>query len=595
MQQERKFDSNSLIGFILIGFILIGFTFYNQYTKKEESSKNILNKTMIINNDNDVIKTSDSLISNLNLSSPRHDIFSFENDKINLKIKSQGGQIYQVKLKKYFAYDKTSNDHQKPLYLINNNTKFGFTFKLKNGRLVDTRTLFFQKIKHKDSSLVLRSQISNAWIEFYYEFKKDYSIGFQIKTKNLYQITSEKNVNLNFSHKLFLLEKGHYQENSYTEINYSYDNFSKDDYWASRSFEESEKVDWIAFKQQFFSTILESQNKFTKLQGTPKNFGENSGFLKEFNVSSQISFSNDLNEKFIWYFCPLDLDYLKTVGKQFHRLIPFGWGIFNWLNVFFLSIYKLLEGLGIASGWIIFLMTIIIKLITSPIMYKQFKQSAMMRVLRPELEELNEKHKDSDTFKKQQAIMDLYRKAGVNPMAGCLPALLQMPLFIALYRFFPNVIDLRGKDFLWADDLTAYDSICSLTFSIPFYGDHISLFTILYCIILLIYTRMTSGNIQQHKQKGIPDMKLLMYIMPLMFIFILNSLASGLSWYYFISNVLNVMIILFINKFLIDENKIHSKIQENKSNPKRKAKWQQKMQEIIEKMQEQQKNNHRKK
>lgn len=597
MQDERKLDIESLIGWMLIGLIFIGFTWYNHYIDNYNFEKN----TNIINNKHSngrVIffnKKSNKFyytpISKLDSNLMIHNNkFSIENDKIKINIKLQGGQIDQVKLKKYSFYNKILKKHQIPLYLINkNDAQFGFTFKLKNGKLCDTRMLFFEKVKHDKTILFLRTKVEDVYINFYYKLKQDYSLEFNFSIKEISKISLDQIINFDFKQRLRLLEKGFYQENSYTEINYSYNNFSQDDYWSNKSFQEKEKVDWVAFKQQFFATVLESTNKFVNLKGTSKNFQENSQFLKEFSISSHIKSSDDMNEKIIWYFFPLDRDYLKTFNKNFEKLIPFGWGIFGWLNVFFLSLYKFLNNLGISAGWIILFMTIIVKMITAPIMYKQFKQSAMMRVLFPELEEINEKHKNSNSIKKQHAIMDLYRKAGLNPMAGCLPALLQMPLFIALYRFFPNIIDLRGKHFFWADDLTAYDSICSLPFSIPIYGDHISLFTILYCIVLLIYTRMTSGNMQRSTQEGIPDMKILMYIMPLMFIFILNSLASGLSFYYFVSNTLSIFIILFINKFLIDEKEIREKIQKNKSKKIKQGKWQQKMQQIINRAQEQKK------
>lgn len=597
MQNERKLESNFFIGWFLIGLILIGFTFYNQYVNSKNESKNIhFNNNKIILSKK---KTNNFYYTSIsNLDSNRvldNEQVSLENNKIKIKIKLKGGQIDEVKLKKYSVYNKILNKHNLPLFLIKkNDAQFSFSFKLKNGKLCDTKMLVFEKIRHDATNLILRTKVEDIYINFYYKLKKDYSLEFNFAIKKIDQVSVDKIVYFNFIQKLRLLEKGYYQENAYTEINYSYDNFSHDDYWSNRSFEEKEKVDWVAFKQQFFATVLESKNKFINLKGVPKKFKEGSEFLKEFAISSYIQSSNDINEKIIWYFFPLDRDYLKTFNKNFEKLIPFGWTIFGWLNVCFLSLYKLLSGLGISAGWIIFFMTIIVKLITAPIMYKQFKQSAMMRVLMPELEELNEQYKNSNSIKKQHAIMDLYRKAGLNPMAGCLPALLQMPLFISLYRFFPNVIDLRGKRFFWADDLTAYDSIYTLPFNIPIYGDHISLFTILYCIVLLIYTKMTSGNMQKSTQEGMPDMKILMYVMPLMFIFILNSLASGLSFYYFVSNSLSILIILFINNFLIDEEQIHKKIQENKSRQIKQSKWQKKMQDIINKVDQKKRINYKK-
>jgi len=231
-----------------------------------------------------------------------------------------------------------------------------------------------------------------------------------------------------------------------------------------------------------------------------------------------------------------------------------------------------------------------VKIILSPIMYKQHKLSAMMRVIRPEIEEVNAKYKDADPMKKQQGVINVYRKAGVNQFAGCLPALLQIPIFYALFRFFPNFIDLRGKSFWFVKDLTAYDDVIKLPFKIPFFGwDHLSIFALACTAVILIYTIMTSGNMQQPQQEGMPNMKVLMYIFPITFFFFLNSAASGLSWYYFVSNAINIVIILVIKYWILDEKKIHAMIQANKAKPKKEGKFQKRMREMMEQAQEQQK------
>ncbi|MBC7557637.1 MAG: membrane protein insertase YidC, partial [Chryseobacterium sp.] len=257
---------------------------------------------------------------------------------------------------------------------------------------------------------------------------------------------------------------------------------------------------------------------------------------------------------------------------------------------FFIPIYNLLTSWGIAAGWVIFLMTIITKIILSPVMFKQHKLSAMMRVIRPEIDEVNAKFKDADAMKKQQATMAVYKKAGVNQMAGCLPAVLQIPIFYALFRFFPNNLDLRGQSFWFAKDLTAYDDVIKLHFNIPFLGEHLSIFAIACTIVILIYTILTSGNMQQPQAPGMPNMKVLMYIFPVTFLFFLNTSASGLSWYYFVSNAINIVIILVIKYWILDEKKIHAQIQANKERePKKEGKFGKKMREMMEKAQEQQK------
>ncbi len=283
-------------------------------------------------------------------------------------------------------------------------------------------------------------------------------------------------------------------------------------------------------------------------------------------------------------------------GKDFDEIIPFGWTILGWINRhFFLNIFSWLATTGMQYGWVIFLMTIVVKLVLSPVMYKQYRQSAMMRILRPELNEINDKHKGQDNaMKRQQATMELYRKAGVNPLSGCLPALIQIPIFYALFRFFPNIIDLRGQSFLWAEDLTAYDSPISLPSWVPFMDGHLSILALAYIIAMVIYFKVSGSmdNFNQPAQEGMPDMRIMkymMYVMPLFFFVFLNNYASGLSWYYLVSNVINIGIVMFIKNVMIDDKKIHAKIQQNKAKPKKQSKWGAKMQQLMEQAQETQK------
>ena len=362
-------------------------------------------------------------------------------------------------------------------------------------------------------------------------------------------------------------------------------------------YEPDEDLNGIGVKQQFFSAVIEAKNGFTKSKGNQEIIEEGE-FLKKFNFDGQVNLAgNELNQDFTWYFMPLDMDLLKSYDKNFDEILPLGWSFIGSLNRHvFMPMYSLISGWGIAAGWAIFWMTIIIKLILSPVMFKQHKLSAMMKVIRPEIDEVNAKFKDADPMKKQQETMAVYRKAGVNQMAGCLPALVQIPLFYALFRFFPNMIDLRGKSFWFAPDLTAYDDVIKFGFNIPLLGEHLSIFALACTVVILIYTVMTSGNIQQPQQEGMPNMKVLMYIFPITFLFFLNSSASGLSWYYFVSNAINIVIILVIKYFILDEKKIHAQIQANKQKePKKEGKFQKRMREMMEQAQEQQKAQSKKK
>lgn len=354
--------------------------------------------------------------------------------------------------------------------------------------------------------------------------------------------------------------------------------------------EEDETLNWIGVKQQFFASVIESKNGFTKSFGH-QDAVQDREYLKKFHYEGQVQLvNNELNQEFSWYFIPLEIKLLKSYDKNFDEILPLGWAFIGSMNrAFFIPVYNFLASWGITAGWVIFILTIVVKLILSPITFKQHKLSAMMRVIRPEIEEVNEKFKNADPMKKQQAVMEVYRKAGVNQLAGCLPGLLQIPIFYALFRFFPNFIDLRGQSFWFAKDLTAYDDLIKLPFNVPFIGEHISILALACTSVILIYTIMTSGQMQQPTQEGMPNMKILMYIFPITFFFFLNSAASGLSWYYFVSNTINIIIILVIKYWILDEAKIHKQIQENKAKPQKESKFQKKMREMMEKAQEQQK------
>lgn len=602
MQQESKFDKNQLIGFILIGIILIGFLIYSNNQQKQAIDEAQKSEQQQIKSENISQNTNDKSapVKLDSLAQAKVELLPFSNDEIEVKVSTQGAQLREVRLKKWTAYDKDTTLHKKPLYLVNNeNTDFNISFKDKAGKIINTRDLVFTPSTEGNVTVLTANLDNTSFIQFRYALKGKYSLDFQVVSKGLSIITSQQDAELYWNQNAIALEKGKSQETTYTEFRYSLNDYSQTDYDTNGFTEDKDKIDWISVKQQFFATILEAQNGFYKSKGTQEAERDNPDYLKNFTFTSIVPIQQgEINQKYTWNFLPLDYDLLKSYkadngdSKQFSYNIPFGW--MKWLCIFYLWIYEFLSKFGIAAGWIIFLMTIVVKLVTSPIMYKQYIQGAKMRILKPEIDELNEKHKNSDPIKKQQATMELYRKVGVNPLAGCLPALIQIPIFYSLFRFFPNNIALRGQSFLWADDLTAYDSIYEWTTHIPIlssiYGNHISLFTILYCLVLLIYTKMSTSTMQAPTQEGMPDMRFMMYLMPVMFIFWLNSYASGLSWYYLVSNAINILLILLIKNFMINEEKLHAKMQENKTKPsKKKSKWQQKMQFMLEQAQEQQK------
>ena len=585
MQQNNGLDKSQLISFGVFSMILIGFMFYFQNRNAQAEQQTLATAAK----KTEQTTKSKPVATNLNAATVTPasvQKVNLQNDELALEFSSVGGQLSSVKLNKYDAFGG------KPLYLFsNNNASYGFQFKDKTGKVFNTKDLVFAP-QVAGNVVTLSSKIGTAVIQFVYTLKPKYTVDFQVKTQGLATLVNDGKADFVWDYTVKGAEKGRSQEETHTEFSYAFNNYKSYDYDARSDMNEpDETLNWIGVKQQFFSAVIEAKNGFTKSKGNQEAIAEGD-FLKKFNFDGQVNLAgNELNQDFTWYFMPLDIDLLKSYDKNFDEILPLGWSFIGSLNRYaFIPMYNLISSWGIAAGWVIFLMTIIIKLILSPVMFKQHKLSAMMKVIRPEIDEVNAKYKDADPMKKQQETMAVYRKAGVNQMAGCLPALVQIPLFYALFRFFPNMLDLRGKSFWFAPDLTAYDDVIKFGFKVPLLGEHLSIFALACTVVILIYTVMTSGNIQQPQQEGMPNMKVLMYIFPITFLFFLNSSASGLSWYYFVSNAINIVIILVIKYFILDEKKIHAQIQANKQKePKKEGGFQKRMREMMEKAQEQQK------
>lgn len=594
MQQNNGLDKNQLISFALFSLILIGAMFYFQSkSAKEQQLKEAENKTAVTQSA-PANNTKPAIATNLNDSVKTASIsqVQLKNKELTLDVSTLGGQISKVQLNEYKAYNRKTDTNDKELLLFDkNNSTYGFQFKDKTGKTFNTKDLVFSPTQN-GNSVTMQANVNGATIQFIYTLLDKYTVDFNVKTQGLGNLVSDQKANFIWDYNVREMEKGRSQEQTHTEFNYAFENYKSFDYDGRTTMEEpDETLNWLAVKQQFFSAVIEPQNGFKNSNGVQESIDEGE-FLKKFNFNGQVDLAaNELNQNFKWYFMPLDLPLLKSYNKNFDELLPLGWSFIGSLNRwFFIPMYNLISSWGLAAGWVIFLMTIIVKIILSPVMFKQHKLSAMMKVIRPEIDAVNEKFKGADAMKKQQETMAVYRKAGVNQMAGCLPGLIQVPIFYALFRFFPNMIDLRGKSFWFAKDLTAYDDVIKLPFHIPFLGEHLSLFAIACTVVILIYTVMTAGNIQQPTQEGMPNMKVLMYIFPITFLFFLNTSASGLSWYYFVSNAINILIILVIKYWILDEKKIHAQIQANKvKGPKPEGKFQKRMREMMEKAQEQQK------
>ena len=620
MQQERKFDKNTIIAFALMAVLFIAYFYINK--PSEEQLKEMEKQEQLAQQKLEKQKDSLALVQKQELAQPQNDSISksivakdiaVENNKFKVTFSGKGGYVSELMLKNYSAFDSAADNHKRDLYLIKDgNNKFNLKFKDKSGKEINTAELAFAPTVQKADSvtiITMNAPLQQGSLQYVYTIGTNYSIGFEVKSEGIHQITSDKDLNVEWNLDAFSIEKGRQQETYWAQTYYRFKGTDKVEYelFGADKWDEKESIDWIAFKQQFFSSVLSFDEGFKQPAGGSVAVDKtDETHSKKYHFAALMPVSgSELNYKMQWDFVPLDYKILahgEYKGRDFDEIIPFGWTILGWLNRhFFLNIFSWLATTGMQYGWVIFLMTIVVKLVLSPVMYKQYRQSAMMRILRPELNEINEKNKGQDNaMKRQQATMELYRKAGVNPLSGCLPALIQIPIFYALFRFFPNIIDLRGQPFLWAEDLTAYDSAISLPSWVPFMNNHLSILALAYIIAMVIYFKVSGSmdSFNQPAQEGMPDMRMMkymMYVMPLFFFVFLNNYASGLSWYYLVSNVINIGIVLFIKNVMIDDKKIHAKIQENKAKPKKQSKWGSKMQQLMEQAQEAQKQQEQKK
>lgn len=622
--EEKKFDANSIIGFILLGAIMFWFMYTNQPDPQTEQPQNSQENTERIPTDtvlSSPILSSDKISEAAVLEEAKKRFGSFayshslgtaengttvlENDVLKLTFANKGAQIIEALVKNYNTYQAL------PLYIIEKaNASFNINFGTTDNRIFNTKDLVFQpQVSENGGNKVLSLKLKaseNEFLEYRYELKpNDYMLGFSVRSYGLNTIiNSGSPIQLDFNLKSFRHEKSIKYENQNTALYYEKEDGKMDDLSiAGEDSDEEEDVDWFGFKQHFFSTILLTDTSFKTAKLTSESLFEDeskdSVYTKFFKVQAPLSLTaGELNYNFDLYIGPNDYNALKAYDKGIENVIELGWGIFGWINRnAFIPLFDLLGGFISNYGLIIILMTIVVRIFMSPLVYKSYLSSAKMKVLRPEMTEINEKYPGKENaMKRQQETMALQRKAGVSMLAGCIPALLQMPVFFALFRFFPSAIDLRQKGFLWADDLASYDSVYKLPFNIPFYGDHISLFPILASVAIFFYMRMSQSqqmNMQQPAQEGMPDMqkmmKMMMYFSPIMMLVFFNSYGAGLSLYYFISNLLTITIMLVIKNFIIDEEKIHAQIQENKKRPeKKKSKFRQRMDEAMKQAQEQQ-------
>ena len=614
--EEKKFDINSIIGFVLIFGILIFMFYQNKPTPEEleaqkakqeqveaqskESEVQVIKEEEPVSinlQDSTAVANYKSTLGAFGYTAPSDAITTLENELVTLKISNKGGQIVEAKMKNFVTYDSI------PVYLVKDgNASFGMNFSTSDNRVLNTTDLFFEPSMSNDGNnqvLSMKAKVApNKYLEYRYEMKpNDYLVDFTIRSQDLNGVINSSNpIHLEWKLKGIRQSKSIQYENRYTRLTYNHEEGKISKLSEGSDDEETEQdIKWLSYRQHFFSSILATKENFKNADLSSVNLVEEesrtAGFTKSYDSKIALELNGgELSQNMHWYYGPTDaavLNAYEDLGLA--DSIPFGWGIFGWINRYVFTPFYSFLSTYFPFGIAIVIMTIIVRLAMSPVTYKSYLSQAKMKVLKPEITELGEKFKDN-AMKKQQATMKLYNKAGVSPMSGCVPAFIQMPIFYALFMFFPTSFALRQKSFLWADDLSSFDTIYQFPegFSIPFYGDHISLFPILASVAIFFYMMMTTGQ-NMPQQPGMPNMKFVMYLMPFMMLFFFNNYASGLSLYYFVSNLITIFIMLAIKKFILDDDKIHAQIQENKQKPKKENKFQRKMRQMMEQAEEQKK------
>ena len=632
-------DKNQIIGIILIFALLIGYGMYTAPSEeqklamklKNDSIQNVLIKqrlkdslkniqdsivkikeTKLVENKSNI--TDSAQLANLansygsfaNATIGKEEFVTLENNKIRIKFTTKGAYPYYAELKEFKTHDSL------PLLLFENNeNKFDLSFSAKNIR-INTSDLYFENINGNQivdastskQSVTLRVNAGDGkYIEYLYTLEPEsYMLKYDIRFYGLEKelASNASYIDILWKAKSRIQEKGADWENQNTTIYFKGVN-TEVDYLSETADDDVEeigtKIKWIAYKDHFFSSILIAHNSFSEAKLQHKKDERQTKYLKEFQSNLYLDFdkSNDQKYEFSYYFGPNSYEILSEItvkeneNLNLKEMIPLGWGV-RWVNMFLIiPLFNFLGGIfGGNMGIVILVMTVIIKFVLFPFTYKSFKSSAKMRVLKPQIDEINKKIPKEKSMERQQATMALYKKVGVNPMGGCLPMLVQMPILFAMFRFFPASIELRQKSFLWATDLSSYDSIFDFPggFSIPMYGDHISLFTLLMAAAMLI-SQLLNKNQMSGGNASMPGMKMMLYMMPVMMLLWFNNYSSGLSYYYFLSNLITIAQTLIIRR-MIDEDALLKNLNANKKKPKKQSKWQSRLAEM-QKTQAQQK------
>ncbi len=620
-------DRNSIIGLVLIGLILSIFAVMNQPTEAEllkqerelaakqrkeleQASKNKIIDVKQAQKNESVRKTTSPL-------SRKEEFIRLENDKLIIEFSTKGGKVSSVWLKEYESYNDFAQKRKQkverkinPLQLFQHGDAVNqLRFSL-NGKNISSGKLDFEVSSKNNTSLTLASTLSGGEkIIFTYTLKKNaYDLSYNLTLENFKGKVNPKSVLFSWETAFRKTERLFSEQRRVSTVCYNQSESGLDylSEMGNDASEAEENIGWVAFKQSYFSSIIRPERPFLK-KGTkfsiyeyPEGHSRHWTHLKNFKAESSVNFasSKNMSLNMNWFFGPNDYEVLKSYGQDYDDILNFGWGLFRWINLYAVQpLFNFLLNTGMGVGIAILMLTLILKFILMPIQWKMYVSSAKMRILKPEIDELNAKYPNQeDAMKKQMEMMTLYRESGASPLSGCIPMLIQMPILLAVFRFFPSAFELRQKSFLWAEDLSSYDSIWDFGFNIWPYGDHVSLFTLLMSGTTLLYTYLNSGNMQQPQQPGMPNMKVLMYIFPVMMIFFFNNYSAGLSYYYFISTLISILIMVLIKQFFVDEEKLKVKMAERKAaaaaipKVKKKSRFQERLEQMQKLQQEQLKN-----
>ena len=609
-------NKSNLTGFVLIFAIMMGFSWYQsrQYRQQAEAQAqldSIARAEQMVAMALDSVKRAEGLVTDgemagvkvMNMPAYKDSmltearlaeasVYKLSNDKVEIEFTTRGAQPYSVKINDYKTYDSTD------LYLIKPEmSQMGIS--IFAGENINTKDFVFQVAEHNDSTIVMQLPFAEGgYIQQRYVLPKDgYMLQNELSFVNMDGIIP-RNVSMfdiDWSVIIPRLEKGYKNEKQYSKLDYYFTGDKKPEE-IGRSRDAAKRIDtkvkWFAFQQQFFSAIMTADTEFASADLDVKYFAENDSSRNLMACSAKLrsdfrAGSDNVTVPYTFYFGPNDYSGLKAYDQKYEKIIPLGGWMVGWFSrLVIIPCFDFLGKFISNYGLVILLMTLLIKLIISPLTIKSYKSSAKMQVIKPEVDKLNQKYpNEKDAMKKQQAMMDLYQKAGISPMGGCLPMLLQMPILFAMFRFFPASIELRQQKFLWADDLSAYDSIWDFGVNIPLLGDHLSLFALLMAVTMFIYSKMTSA--QMSDDPNMAGMKFMsVWLMPIMMFFICNNLSSALSYYYLLSNIITMAMTWYIRKFVVTEEKVRADMMLRANQPKKKSKWQQKLEEA-QRMQEQ--------